>query len=123
MCEFERWAKGTAVDSILYKVVNPLSAWQKESIMEQILEIRNILEIIRSELDLQVRTMRVDKIILSSCSSLWANLVELESKHLRRYGIPPPELADYMDAKVKGLNDHLQTIVKIVNSRNDSLAG
>jgi hypothetical protein len=40
-------------------------------------------------------------------------LVELECKHLRRYGAPPDGLAEYLDPKTAQLIDSVKEISRI----------
>jgi len=79
--------------------------------------MKGILEEIRSTLHLEVTVRSADKMIISSCSVLWASLVELESRRLLRYGAVPPGLAEYVDPRVETLNEHLRRIADIVAAR------
>jgi hypothetical protein len=77
-------------------------------------EMKGMLEEIRGTLNLDVTVRSADKMITSSCSVLWASLVELEGRHLRRYGVVPPGLAQYMDPRVETLNERMRRIADIV---------
>jgi hypothetical protein len=110
LCEFDQWAKGREIRSVLYQVLNPLSEAQRQLVAAEISQMKGILEEIRDTLHLEVTTRSSDKMITSSCSVLWTSLVEMESRHLRRYGVVPPDLADFIDPRAGRLNDHLQKI-------------
>ena len=79
--------------------------------------MKGILEEIRDTLHLEVTTRSSDRMITSSCSVLWTSLVELESRHLRRYGVVPTGLAEYVDPRVETLNARLQRVADIVAGR------
>jgi hypothetical protein len=110
LCEFDQLAKGHEIRSVLYHLLNPLSEAQRKLIAGEVAEMKNSLEEIRKTLDLEVTVRSSDRIITSSCSVLWASLLELESLHLRRYGELPPGLADYLDPRITPLNNGLHRI-------------
>lgn len=117
LCEFDQWAKGHEIRSVLYHALNPLSGVQRQSVAMEVSQMKRMLEEIRSTLDLDVTVRSVDKMITSSCSVLWVSLVELESRHLRSYGVVPPDLAEYMDPQVETLNVRMRRIADIVAGR------
>jgi len=110
LCEFDQLAKGHEIRSVLYHVLNPLSGAQRQLIVAEVAEIKSMLEEIRETLSLEVTVRSSDRMITSSCSILWASLLELESRHLRRYGDLPPGLADYLDPRITPLNNRLRRI-------------
>jgi hypothetical protein len=114
LCEFEEWAKGKEVHSVLYEVLNPLSSEQGRAISELVTEMQSILAEISGMLHLEGTVRSVDKMISGSCSVLWVSLSELESRHLRRYGELPSGLAEYIDPKTALLVEKLRKISNIV---------
>jgi hypothetical protein len=118
LCEFALWAKGHEVRSILYQVLNPLSEVQRRLISAELSEMKGILEEIRGVLNLEPTVRSADKMIISSCSILWASLVELEGRHLRRYGVVPAGLAEFLEPKVETLNNRMRKIADIVAERS-----
>lgn len=110
LCEFDRWAKGHEIRTVLYQVLNPLSEAERQLIVEEVAEMKTMLEEIRRTLRLEVTVRSSDRMISSSCSILWASLLELDSRHLQRYGELPPGLADYLDPRIAPLNDRLRRI-------------
>ncbi len=113
LCEFEQWANGHSVTSVLYEVRNTLSAVQRQLIAERVAKMRVILKEVKDALNLEGSVHRVDKMIVGSCAVLWVSLVELESDRLQRYGQLPPGLAQYLDPKVAVLNEDLNQISQI----------
>jgi hypothetical protein len=116
LCEFDEWGKGKEVRSVLYEVRNPLSLEQQRGISELICEMQTILREVRETLNLEGTIRSVDKIILGSCSVHWVSLSELEGRHLRRYGVLPPGLAEYLDPKAALLIEKLRDIANVVAS-------
>ncbi|MGO9614227.1 MAG: hypothetical protein ACLPX5_14515 [Dissulfurispiraceae bacterium] len=114
LCEFDQWAHGHEVRSILYEVQNPLSPGQGRAISELVSEMQSILKKISDRLTLETTVRRVDKMMLGSCSVLWVSLAELDGGHLRRYGELPPGLAEYLDPKAALLTEKLGGIADIV---------
>lgn len=114
LCEFEQWTQGYEIRSVLYEIRNTLSDAQRALIAVEVAEMKNILEEVRSNLNLEVTTRYVDKIFLGSCSILWTYLMELEGRNLKRYGEVPPGLAEYLDPRVHALDEHLRSIGDIV---------
>jgi hypothetical protein len=117
LCEFEQWAHGHEVRSVLYEIRNTLSEDQRRLIAEEVAEMKSILREIRSTLDLEASMRHVDKMILGSCSVLWVSLAELDGRHLRRYGEVPPGLAEYLEPQADALNQHLRSIADIVGRK------
>jgi hypothetical protein len=69
-----------------------------------------VLKEIKETLNLDEAVHLVDKMIVCSCAIQWSNLLELESRHLRRYGEVPRGLGEYLDPMVKALNNDLRAI-------------
>jgi len=113
LCEFDQYAHGYEVRSVLYEVYNTLSEAERELVAREVDETKGIIREIRTELNLEPSVRSADKMILSSCAVLWVSLVELESRHLRRYGAVPPGLAKYLDPRVAALNQRLRAIAGI----------
>lgn len=114
LSEFEQWAHGHEVRSVMYKIHNTLSEDQRKLLAVEIAEMKDMLREIRDTLNLQVTRRYVDKMFLGSCSVLWTYLVEVEGRHLKRYGEVPPGLSEYLDPKLDSLNEHLRSIADIV---------
>jgi len=114
LCEFNYWAKGNEIRSVLYEIRNPLSPAQGQTISELVEEMLTILTEIRDTLDLEGSIRSADKMILSSCSILWVSLAEIEGRYLGRYGETPPGLAEYLDPKLAVLTKKLRNIADVV---------
>jgi hypothetical protein len=114
LCEFDHWAQGHEVRSVLYEVRNTLSEVQRQSIVAEAAEMKDMIQEIRDTLNLEVTRRYVDKMFLGTCSVLWTYLAELEGRHLKKYGVVPPGLAEHLNPRVDALNGHLRRIADIV---------
>jgi hypothetical protein len=123
LCEFEQWANGHEVRSVLYEIRNTLSEAQRRLIATEVAEMKSLLQQIRSMLSLEASMRYADKIILGSCSVLWVSLAELDGRHLKRYGEVPPGLSEYLEPLVGALNEHLKKIGEIVSRKGHADVG
>jgi hypothetical protein len=114
LCEFDHWAHGHDVQSVLYEIRNTLSRAQRELIAGEVAVMKALLSEMQSTLDLERSVRSVDHMISGSCSVLWASLVELESCRLRRYGDIPDGLAEHLEPRVAALNASLRRIAEAV---------
>ncbi|MEW6138783.1 MAG: hypothetical protein AB1733_11170 [Thermodesulfobacteriota bacterium] len=114
LCEFEQWANGHEVRSVLYEVRNTLSGVQRQEIAKRVAKMQRLLREVRDALSLEGTVRSVDRMIVASCAIQWSSLVELESNRLRRYGEVPPTLAQYLDPVLTVLDDDLRAISKTV---------
>jgi len=113
LCEFEQWAKGREIRSVLYEIENPLTDAQGQGILQLTRAIWKTLIEIRDELGLEKTVRSADKLILGSCSTNWVSLLELQGNHLRRYGEIPEGLVNYLDPRTKLLTETLRQIARI----------
>jgi hypothetical protein len=110
LCEFQQWAQGREIRSVLYEIRNPLSVAQRELIAQEVPAMKGILEDVRATLNLELSVPSADKMITGSCAVLWAWLSELERRHLGKYGEVPPGLSEFLDPKVAELIRRLRNI-------------
>jgi len=115
LCEFEQWAKGREVSSVLYEERNTLSLNQRRKLLAEIAEMRDLLRELRDALELEGATQHAALTVWGRCSSLREHLVELTGSHLRRYGEPTPGLTDYLDPKVEELLRRLDRVSSLVS--------
>ncbi|MFH0957236.1 MAG: hypothetical protein V1897_00895 [Pseudomonadota bacterium] len=112
--EFDRWARGDEIKSVLYEVENTLSTDQRHRLSVELAEVRKTLLDIRDHLGLNRTSNSAKKMILAQCSILWTTLVELESRYLKSYGELPPGLGTYLDPRAILLIQGLRRISDIV---------
>jgi hypothetical protein len=114
LCEFEQWAKGREQRSVFYSERNTLSAEQREAILSEVAKMREILQEIQDDLELAGRVRGGANDIWGKCAILSVNLMELEGRHLSRYGEPPPGLVEYLDPRLKPLITALNHLYRLV---------
>jgi len=120
LCEFERWAKNDETRSVLYEIRNTLSEDQQNGILTEVSAMRKVLLELKVALNLEPTVRSVPKMIAGSCAVLWASLVELETKRLRRYGEVPPTLSEFLEPQVPILIDRLHRIGRL--ARRDTFS-
>jgi hypothetical protein len=115
LCEVERWAEFRHWDSVLYEEHNTLTPEQGRRVLSEIAAIRAMLVQLRDALELEPTIGFVAWSIQASCAALCQNLVELDEKHLRRYGEVPPGLAEYLKPQLAELAERLQRISAVAD--------
>lgn len=113
LCEVEQWANGREIQSVFYRERNVLSRLQKQEILDEIVEMRCLLEELRENLELEPAVQDVGAAIQGKCAGLWEYIVELKAKHLTRYGDVPAGLGDYLDPRAERL---IQGILHILDT-------
>ncbi len=114
LVEFELWARGREVRSILYCEENTLDPDRRSGLLTDIAGIRHIIQELRDNLHLEARPRDVTKTILGHCYILWVDVLEMTGKYLRGFGEPAPGLVDYLDPKARRILqylDHLKTLL------------
>ena len=117
LCDFEAYAKGREFHGLLYHERNRLSPRERQAILDEVDRIRAVLKELQESLGLAPRVEDVSREIWGRGSMFWENLVETETKYLRRYGVTPPGLADYLDPKIETLIEHMETITRIAGGK------
>lgn len=117
LCEFEQWAQGREIKSILYREDNSLQPDQREAIRNQVVRIREKLLELKDGLQLEGSSRSVGQSIWSQCSMLWVSLIELTSRHLRGYGEVSAALAEYLDPRVAELIELTNGISRAIKKR------
>jgi hypothetical protein len=121
LCEFELWAKGREVRSVLYSETNSLSQEKRRAVRCEIAVVRDLLRELRENLRLDGKVQSAEDTVWSRCAVLQVDLIELESRHLKRYGKPPPEFTVYFDPKVAQLIGHLENIRNVIKKSGAAL--
>ncbi len=115
LCEFEQWAKGREVRSVLYEERNTLTPKQRRRLLAEIARIRPLLRELKGALGLEGAVQSAEQSIWARCSGLREHLVELQGKHLRRYGEPAPDLPHYLDPRVEELLRRIEDIAAVIS--------
>lgn len=119
LSQFERWASGDEIVSVLYRQINNLSPAQRLALRQEIDATRQTMRAVRDKLELQPRTQDVGQAIWSLVASYWPAMEELHPDHLRRYGKVTPESKEYLAEMTENLVGHVTGLMKIVGGGKD----
>ncbi len=122
LCDFEAYAVGRELHGLLYHQRNRLSPKQRQAILDEVGCIRAVLKELQESLGLEPRVEDVARDIWARGSLFWAELVETETKYLRRYGDTPPGLADYLDPRIEAIIKHLSAITRTADGKGPGYA-
>jgi hypothetical protein len=120
LCDVEEYARGREVRSIFYRERNALSADQRKGLLAEIKQMRDVMREVKAGLGLDAEVENVASKIWGSSSGFWEILVETTSRHLKRYGSPPAELAEYLDPRMDKLIEHLTSLTKLASGKASS---
>jgi len=118
LCRFERWAKGECARGVFFHEVNDMTDRQRDLILLAIEDLRIIMDELKESLSLKSQTKYISNAIWSESASFWVPLVELEPKHLKRYGDITVEFTAYFTPKLKQLISNMNKIGKIVQKQS-----
>ena len=97
LCQWEEWLSGHVPPGVMYQQQNALSIRQKTQLRGRIAELRQVMTILRDDLQLAPTKPRTTQLIVGQATVLWEMLAELNSRSLQGYGTVPEELARYLD--------------------------
>ncbi len=110
LCSFQRWASGNEIHATLYKEHNILTDTQRLKLRDEIIVFQNLLVEVKADLQLEGFTLNLGKALQSLAGLFTENMEELKAHRLRSYGEPSPELAAYLEPKIKTFITHLHRI-------------
>lgn len=110
LCKITDWAQGRETRAVLYTEDNDLSPRQREEILAGVDGIRQIMQELRDNLELEIKPQSATKNIQAACYILWVDITEITGKYLKGYGEPLPELVDYLDPKAQQILEYLDHI-------------
>ena len=97
------WLQGYEENAFLYKRYLQISETQKRKIKDKIENCLVRLEQLATDLDLEQSEENVASLIRGEFSISWADLVDLQSRKLKRYGKTDPSLAKNFDPDIREL--------------------
>ena len=115
--DVEELIKSTNRRKIMTEAVDNLSSWEKVLILKRIESIKELINHIVQELNLERRREETTSRILGSMTIQWVNLEEIKSKRLRGYGEVPDELREFLDPRVDKIMSLVNEICKIAGSK------
>jgi hypothetical protein len=81
-------------------------------LLAEITQMRAVLQELKDGLEAQIED--VGRRIWGQGATFWEVLVETKSPRLKRYGLVPEGLAEYLDARIDDLTASLQNLTKSV---------
>ena len=90
-------------ERITYKVNDYPDDEARNSILQDIEQMRNIIKDLKDELNLQTQEESVVRKVRGEAAHIWEALSDMRSSGLDRYGKTPKGLADFWDPKVEEL--------------------
>jgi len=113
LCQMNRWARGRLESGPLFVEEDDLSAEQKRAIAAEIDLARGRLRDCMRRLRLERQPRSIRDAVAAHCSTLWADLCELEASRLKQYGKVPPQLQAYLEPKLEALKQSITRISQI----------
>jgi hypothetical protein len=110
LVNFEAWAQGREVRSLLYREENNLDPARRSGLLADIAGIRRLIKELRDDLHLEASSQDIAKTIRGHSYLLWVDVLELTGKYLRGFGEPPPELLNYLDPRAYRILQYLDHI-------------
>jgi hypothetical protein len=118
LCRIEEWAGGRERKGVLYQERNNLRPAQRRALAQECARLRMRLESSRRELGLTVTCEEAATDVWSRCAALRETIMQLEGRHLRRYGAVAPEVEAYMDALSRDLLAGLDRLLQALAAQD-----
>ncbi len=112
LMDIQRWVDGQCHNSVLYKENNDLTERQKKKLQQQI----EIIQTKLLQIGIEVNIQSAVNDIWSRVSAFRENIMELESRHMKRYGQIPQESQNYLNDLSKELLFQLDRILEIIKN-------
>ncbi|MCM8815169.1 MAG: hypothetical protein NC937_01550 [Candidatus Omnitrophica bacterium] len=110
----EKWVDGQCYASVLYEEKNDLSPSQKKTLKKELLKFRQYLNDLKNDMKIEKQTQSAINDIWSRVSVFRENIMELEARHMKRYGHIPQEVQEYFNDMSKKLLSQLDRILEII---------
>lgn len=120
LCQFQEWAEGREMNSVLFEARNGLTPAKRQLILQEIAAMKTRLAGLRDALSLPKRTCSAADDIWSRCAVLREGLMELQGSGLRGYGELHASLKEYLERELPPLLEALDRIAATVAKREAS---
>lgn len=121
LIEIQRLVSTKDEQGIFYRMHNPLSASARRELLEKIEQIKQVLLALKEEFGFSNYNEDIVSRVRGILSYEWTVLCDTESKRLRGYGDPAPELTQVLDPYVARLIALVEEMNICLNERNGSL--
>ncbi len=116
LCRIDEWANGRETQSVLHREQNNLTEDQRAAIKETTDQMRRLIEELARTFNVHGSVQDAASTVRGECAGVWEPLVEMLTKHLRRYGDLPEGLAEYLDPKTEQLIQGIEHILDILRN-------
>lgn len=106
------WLQGVEEQGRLYSCALTLSPQRRDLVEAQIAEALAVIEALAQHLSLEPQAEEAATYLRAELSASWADLCDIRSAKLRRYGAVHPHLASVLDAPVEHLAELALTIAQ-----------
>lgn len=116
--EIENWVNNPPDTGILYKKEIHISEQKQKVLKETIEHIRDQILLFTQNFDFQPINIDLGKKAQSKMSECWADLIDIQSDKLKRYGKVNPQLKNEIDARLEKLAQLTLIISSCFNDEN-----
>ena len=117
ICDVEQIIRSSNQKKTMSEAVNILPPWEKALILKRIEEIKESINCVAQNLDLNKRKEETRNLILGAMTIERVNLEEIKSKGLRGYGEVPDGLREFLDPQVDKMMTLVDEICQIAESK------
>ncbi len=110
----EGWVEGRQYQSVLYEEKNDISPSQRKALKKQLSILRDHLYRIKEDVEIEKTKQSAINDIWSRVSAFRENIMELEAKHMKKYGQLSQETQEYMNDLSRKLLLELDRILEII---------
>ncbi len=110
----EKWVDGHQYRSVLYQEKNDLNSSHRKALKKQTQILQDYLDILRKDMAIKKTTQSAVNDIWSRVSAFRENIMELEAKHMKRYGEISSESQIYLNNLSKKLLAEIDRILQII---------
>lgn len=114
LVSIEKWVDGQQYSSILYEEKNDIRPLQRKALKKQLYILRDYLCKIKEDLEIEKTKQSAINDIWSRVSAFRENIMELEAKHMKKYGQISQDAQEYMNDLSRKLLTNLDRILDII---------
>lgn len=113
--QLQEWLDGREENGILYQRTLNLSKERREQAERSIKEAFDLIETLSKKFGLEKESQNAASIFQGDLTINWANLIDVRSDKLKRYGAVHPHLAEALDADTNRLAEIALQLSSTIN--------
>ncbi len=110
----EKWIDGQQYRSILYEELNDIGPAHRNGLKKEIARLKGYLNTVKKQLCIRGTKQSAINDIWSRCAVFRENIMELEARHMKRYGPLSQEASDYLNNLSRVLLSGIDSILEII---------